>query len=354
MVRFRLTLISPTEEGVHEFTADGDIWTETDAAKTLASRFTTDPSRASVMKIKGITWDLGDGYTLGDGLYLDDSPLGVDEGAYYDFVVTPESLYSFSCLYKIELGTLDLIFWDQTNDAEIDTLVLDDIGSWLGYECNLTAPIGCVLIRVTFSQHDIHSGPYYIDNVSLSNNMILSDPDVYNRTPQRAGSFHKTINGNRVYDLNEVHYSFVLVWNFCDWVQYANFVSLLFSDELIYFDDGDVPPITENFTLAEADSSEVINLGYRALLDAVTNDVISVKNLTTGTVLTLTTHYTIATDRRSLTILGQTLGDIIRVRYNRYFEVMLLDMREDWLGGDRNVGITRKVIMSLETLAIDG
>lgn len=244
MQRFRLTFIAPTEYGVNEFTADGDIWTATNVAKTLASRVTTDLSRASVMKIKGITWTLGDGKTLGDGLYLDDSPLGVGEGAYHDFAVTAESSYVLSCLYKIALGTLDLIIRDQTHAVVISTVSLDDIGSWFSGEYNITAPVGCVLIRITFSQPNIHSGPYYIDNVSLSNNMIISDPDVYNRTPQRAGSFHQTLNGNRVYNLNEVHYSFELIWTFCDWIQYANLVTLLFSNELLYFDDSDVPPIS--------------------------------------------------------------------------------------------------------------
>jgi hypothetical protein len=32
---------------------------------------------------------------------------------------------------------------------------------------------------------------------------------------------------------------------------------------------------------------------------------------------------------------------------------MLLDIREEWLGGGRENGITRKVIMNLETLAVE-
>jgi hypothetical protein len=253
MARFRLTRIAPTEHGVHTFDHDVDIWTETDVAKTLSDRYALDSSRDSVMRIKGLAWTLGDGCDLGDGLYLDDSLVGIDEGAYYDFVSTPEVLYSFACFYKIALGTLELIFWDQTNDEEIETIILDDLDSWFSYECNITAPFRCVLIRVTFSQPSVHSSPFYIDNVSFNANVVLSDPDVYNRVPQRIGAFQQTLSGRRVYDLRAIHYAFELMWNYCDSLQYENFRVLLYSNELLYFDDGDVPPLTELDTVYDND-----------------------------------------------------------------------------------------------------
>jgi len=252
MPRFRLTRSAPTEHGVHTFVADGNIWEETDILKTLAERCITDQIRDSVMRIAGLTWTLADGYTLNDGLYLDDSPVGVAEGAYYDFVCTPEVLYSFACLYKIDLGTLDLIFWDVTNDVEIETVSLDDIGSWLSYECNITAPVDCVLVKVSFAQHDIHSGPFYIDNVSFNANTITSDPDSYKRTPKRIGAFHETLSGRRIYDLRCIHYDFVLGWNYIDSDQYESLRALLYSNELLYFDDGDVPSLVEADTVYDS------------------------------------------------------------------------------------------------------
>jgi len=348
MPRFRLTLSAPVEYGVNTFDTDPDLWTESNGAESVVDRFEDDPIRDSVMRIKGVSWMLGDDYDLGDGLCLDDSPLGVDEGAYYDAVVVPEVLYSFSCLYKIELGTLDLTFWDVTNDVEIETVELDDIEAWIRYECNILVPVDCVSVRITFSQPVEHAGPFYIDDVSMSGNMILNDPDNYFRTPQRAGSFHKSLDGARVYDLNVVHYTFKLKWNFVDATQYENFKTLMRCNELVYFDDGDVPELTEDIDL---DETEIIDLSHKAIVDVITGDVVSVKNIETGYTLELTTEYTIATDGRSVTLIGQTLGDTIRITYKRYFEVMFLAMPEEWLGGRNDESITRKVILEMETLA---
>jgi len=526
MVRFRLTLTAPTEYGVQTFDNDPEVWTETNASKTETNRYTSDPIRDSVMRIKGVTWTLGDGYTLGDGMYLDDSPLGKNEGSYYEFVVTPAVVYAFSSLYKIEFGELELVFWDQTNGVEIDTVTLSDIGSWLSYETSITIPDECVLLWIKFLQSDdAHSGPFYIDNVSFNGNVILSDPDSYNRIPVRIGAFHQALSGRRIYDLRAIHYDFQLRWNYFDAVQYENFREVLYSNELLYFDDGDVPSLIESETIydndaysfagitnpssthkAYTDSSNnlpsvkddfetteystadyqaigdddddyketsdpatgyylyhkflvkssilqadvqrfgitikassddksvanldgcilyawdgtgwmelvrssnssvnylrystaeqmiasrfvdetddyvrlllrsvgsydgsnsldvtvyfveveinedldsIIQLSHKAILDD-DGDVISVRNLTTGITLVLDTDYTVSVDRRSITVMGQDSGDIIEVEYDRYFEVMFSSIPEEWLSGDQNTSINRRVEIDLHTLS---
>lgn len=62
-----------------------------------------------------------------------------------------------------------------------------------------------------------------------------------------------------------------------------------------------------------------LELLNRAVLSA--GDVISVVNLTTGATLTLTTHYTIGDDGKSILVTGQSAGDYIRVNYNQYYYV---------------------------------
>lgn len=347
MARFRLTLLSPTEYGLLTFDSDPDIWTETDNSKLVASRSEDDPVRDSVMELKGVCWTLGS-YDFDDGMYLDDSPDGVGEGAYNAFDVISESLYAFGFTYKNTFGSFDLVIWDVTNDLQIgETLEFTEIGHWLSYECNVVIPADCVSVLVTFSQHDQRSGPLYIDDVSLSGNMILFDPDKYSRVLQRVGSFHKTLNSGREYDINELYYNFELVWNFCYAIQYENFRTVIASSELIYFDDGSVPIVIEELELTDG----VITLGYKAIVDPFTRDVIRVSNLDTGLDLDLTTHYVIAGDGRSMTVSGQTNGDIIRVSYNRYFEVIFLDLHEEWLGIDDELGVVRKINMNLETIA---
>lgn len=525
MARFRLTLTAPTEYGVENFDNDPDIWDETDVLKTESTRYTSDTIRDSVMKIKGFTWTLNDGYALGDGLHLDDSPLGCEEGVYQDFDVTPGVKYAFSCLYRAALGSMQLIFYDQTNEILLDSFAL--AGSpWKSYETNIAIPDGCEVIRIKFLQsNSAHSGPFYIDNVSLNGNVILSDPDSYRRNPERIGAFHQTLSGRRIYDLRAIHYDFGLLWNYFDTTQYENFREIFYSNELLYFDDGDVPPLVESETIydndtynfvgvsnpssvhraytsdsdslpsarddfetieyatgdyqtvaiednnyketsdpaaghylydkflikssiaqsdvrrlriridassndsspnnidgfilygwdgsnwvelsrcsnsaknaliyssaesliamqfvdpsdgyirllirsmncfdginsldlkayyVEAEINEgldgIIALSHKAILDE-SGDVISVKNLTKGTTLSLDVDYTISIDRRFIAVTGQDSGDVIEVRYNRYFEVMFSSIPEEWLSGDPETNQARKVEITLHTLS---
>ena len=94
-----------------------------------------------------------------------------------------------------------------------------------------------------------------------------------------------------------------------------------------------------------------VDLSHKAILDE-NDDVIWVKNLTQGTTLTLGTDYTIANDRRSVTVLDQASGDDIEVKYNRYFEVMFASIPEEWLGGEPlGEDRSRSVEIVLQTLS---
>jgi hypothetical protein len=525
MTRFRLTLTAPTEYGVETFDNEHKIWEETEPLKTEAYRYISDSIRDSVMRIKGITWTLDDGYTLGDDLFLDDSPLGCGEGVYKDFSVISGVNYAFACLYRIEIGNLKLAFYDETHGVLISSTILTG-QSWKSYETSMVIPSGCNTLRVKFLQDDVaHSGPFYIDNVSLSGNVILSDPDSYRRIPKRIGAFHQTLNGKRIYDLRAIHYDFEMLWNYFGAEQYEKFREVFYTNELLYFDDGNVPPLIENETIYDNDiynfsgmtspssihkaytssSSNlpsakddfetteyltneyqavsvddnnyketsnpvsgcylyhkflirssinqsdvqrfrvkvialgednspinldgyilyawdgknwvellrcsnsaknvqnystaepiiarqfvdptdnyvrlllrsmncsdgtnllnlktyyievemnedldgIISLSHKAILDE-NGDVISVRNLSKGTKLALSTDYTIAIDRRSLTVFGQDSGDVIEVKYNRYFEVSFSSIPEEWLPGDMGNDRTRKVGIVLHTLS---
>ncbi|MGB9596184.1 MAG: hypothetical protein ACPL7B_07870, partial [Candidatus Poribacteria bacterium] len=79
--------------------------------------------------------------------------------------------------------------------------------------------------------------------------------------------------------------------------------------------------------------------------------VIYVKNITKGTILSLNMDYTISIDRRSITVINQDPGDIIEIKYNRYFEVTFTSIPEEWLSGDSEGERTRKVEITLRTLS---
>jgi hypothetical protein len=98
------------------------------------------------------------------------------------------------------------------------------------------------------------------------------------------------------------------------------------------------------------DLDSIIRLSHKAILDN-NGDVIFVKNLSKGITLSLNTDYTIAIDKRSITIIGQDSGDIIEVKYNRYFEVVFSSIPEEWLSGDPESNRTRRVEIALHTLS---
>ena len=77
--------------------------------------------------------------TLAGGYYLNDSIDGKLEGAYKDYTVTPLVQYSFSCLYKVEVGTLSIRLYDQTNNALLAIANVTDT-VWTAYDVNITIP----------------------------------------------------------------------------------------------------------------------------------------------------------------------------------------------------------------------
>lgn len=79
--------------------------------------------------------------------------------------------------------------------------------------------------------------------------------------------------------------------------------------------------------------------------------MIYVKNTTDGTTLVLTTDYTIASDRRSITVSGEDAGDTIEIKYNRYWECSISGLAEQWLSGDPDGDRYRDVELELETLS---
>ena len=106
-----------------------------------------------------------------------------------------------------------------------------------------------------------------------------------------------------------------------------------------------------NFSECEINQSLnlIVELSHKAILE--NDDVIWVKNLTKGTTLVLGTHYTIAQDRRSITISGQNSGDEIEIKYNRYFEVAFGSLPEEWLSGRDENNMDREIRIVLETIS---
>lgn len=266
--KFRLTLIAPTEYNVETFSHEVEIWEETDSEKTSATRYTLDNDRDSVMRIKGRTWKFDNGYKFSSGLCFDDSVEGKEEGVYKDFRVASGVRYALSFLYKVGVGSFDFVIYDQDNERVIISKNLRSL-NWASYEETIIIPDNCNTLRIKFLQtDDAHSTPFYIDNFSINGNALLSDPDNYERLSEKIGGINQTLSGRRIYDVRAIHYKLGLGWNYFDSKQYELLRELFYSNEVIYFDDGDVPPLIETGIIYDSAKYNFVGvpdlLGHRA------------------------------------------------------------------------------------------
>jgi hypothetical protein len=96
------------------------------------------------------------------------------------------------------------------------------------------------------------------------------------------------------------------------------------------------------------DLSTDVPLLNKAVLDSG-GAVVSVKNLTQDTTLALGTDYTISDDRLAVKTIGQAEGDVIEVKYNQYYHLVLDTLTEQPFSGDVSLP-TRSVQVHLRTL----
>ena len=103
-------------------------------------------------------------------------------------------------------------------------------------------------------------------------------------------------------------------------------------------------------TIVNENLSSTITLKDKAVLSSV-NDVVSVKNLTDGTVLALGTNYRIGEDRQSVVVSGETVGDEIEVNYARYWHVIPTGFSENRISALDATEPERSVTLTLEGIS---
>ncbi len=239
------------------------MWSETDNSKTTASRYTGDGVRASVMQFIGNSWELGDGVTLGDGNYLGQSADGKGEGVYKDYTVTAGNLYTFSALHRVGHSDayLTIQIYDQSNDESISSVNVNAT-SWTTRSERITAPFGCSTIRVKFLQKSdvAYTGPFFVDNVALNESGIVYDPDDYSYAPEVIGAYFQTLGGRRVHDQRGIHYDFLLRWEYLEKAQVDLLRAMFTQGETIYFDDSEVPYLTESEVVSDTAEEDYVGV----------------------------------------------------------------------------------------------
>lgn len=81
--------------------------------------------------------------------------------------------------------------------------------------------------------------------VSGGSNQISKDPDESIRDPKRSTYQHLLLDGDRTESLRSVYYRIEENWETVGETQSEALRALLYKDELIYLDDGDVPPLIQ-------------------------------------------------------------------------------------------------------------
>lgn len=234
-----LTLRAPDSYNLNSFNTQYDLFSATNSNRTTVSLYSDDAG--SYMLIKGKTWTLGSGYKLGAGLYLDDSPVGVNEGAYRNYVCNNNSIYVITFSYKTILGGLIIRIVDSKSRVLLNDTIMSS--NWYSYEATFNTGEDSDNFNIYFLQTETHSSPYIIDDLSVNPNYLLTNPDSYRRILERGSTIHTTISGKRIQDFFTNQYTFKLSWNFFDKEHYDNLVKLFNSGEILYLDDGEVPRV---------------------------------------------------------------------------------------------------------------
>lgn len=272
--QFRLMLRDPVETSLETFDFDSDLWTETDSGVTV-SRYTGDSDHPSVMYFHGgspsggkLKWGdtdpaTGAVYKFGalvgsDTLKwgaesgLEGTPAELGEGVYKDYTVVPgEKVTLVWYGYAANNGLAVLTAYDHTNgDIEIDSYTAAVLAQWLDIEFTFTVPTNCTTVRVEITQETFVDRPgFYIDDFGFLANGITIQPNEYQIVPDQIGAFKQSLGSRRRFDKRTTHHTFYLYWNYYSKVMHDRLKVLFDTNNILYFDDGNVPQLTETFTI---------------------------------------------------------------------------------------------------------
>jgi hypothetical protein len=230
MAKKRLSVRNPSVTGLEEFWYTDDLWTAIGAATITrqASAIASTDSASPIMRI--VT-------------------TGAAQGAYKDYTVVGNDLVwvTFISLETSEVTTIEA--FDQTNGVSIASQAAS-IDSADVILFAFTVPATCELVRIKITTSSAVTVD--IDNFSFARNAIIINPDNVMPSPEDVGGVAQTLNGDRIKYSITTHRRWTLTFNYVTDTMYDRLWELFQSPDTLFYDDGDVPKLTEEFTYYDA------------------------------------------------------------------------------------------------------
>jgi len=132
---------------------------------------------------------------------------------------------------------------------------------------------------------------------STGDSAISTDPDRIGRRLYKAHSKLQTVGGRQIKNIMGIHYDHELIWKYMTAAQFEALRELYYSGELLYLDDGNVPPLVETGTLYTVETDNYVDItapsgthkAYRESSETLSNtkDALETTEYTTAQYVTI-------------------------------------------------------------------
>jgi len=208
--------------------------TSTGAKRTL---FLTDNNHPSCMKV---------------------SAVATNQGVYKEVSVGGSERHVVEFAYMCSGGQqIRARIQDHTNTTTLHQVTLGG-ANWANFYKRVTTPASCRILRIDLLKASTVAKAFYIDDVRIQGNMLYADPDDYGIELKDSTQDHQTADGGKTTDRlgQNAIFSF----------RYPTITASVFSrlrngakgGLATYFDDGNVPVVTEAFVI-RATASKTFN-----------------------------------------------------------------------------------------------
>jgi hypothetical protein len=227
MPQMRLSFKNPQNSPpLEQFYFTDDLWTAIGAA-TITRQASAIASTDSVSPIMRIVTS------------------GASQGAYKDYTVVGGDLVwvTFISLETSEVTTIEA--YDQTNSVSIGSQAASASAAGTIFFA-FTVPATCELVRIKITTSSAVTVD--IDNFTFARNAFIYNPDDLLPNPNVVGGVLQVLDGDRVRSRITTHRTFQLNFKTITDAMYERFWEIFQSNDIVFFDDGDVPTLTELFT----------------------------------------------------------------------------------------------------------
>ena len=166
------------------------------------------------------------------------------DGVYYTEQAAGGMKYVIEFAYKnAATQEIDYVIYDATNSQNIATGTLTAT-EWSIFYKEITTPATCVSLRLYLRAGTATGVAFYIDDVVMQGNAMEREPGDYSPSFPEVANEHQTIK-RKIHDMTYVGFQCSMSWDFLPSAYFDKLLAMRKLGEATFFDDGDVPQITE-------------------------------------------------------------------------------------------------------------